>query len=166
MQDYNIEVIRRHYQMVPRTLIFIEKGERLLMLSKNKSTSFGYGKINGVGGHMEQGEEPFESARREIMEETGLQVDRLDLAAILFIDIHDVPGIQVFVFKGEYASGKELDSEEGHLEWMTRAEIDAYDKKVKDLPFLIEVIDKYQTGKPPAMIKYLYDEDGEVHIVG
>ncbi len=95
MQDYNIEVIRKRYQMVPRTLIFIEKGEQLLMLSKTKSTSFGYGKINGVGGHMEQGEEPSESARREILEETGLQVQKLELAAILFIDIHDTPGIQV-----------------------------------------------------------------------
>ena len=164
MQDYNIEVIRKRYQMVPRTLIFIEKGEHLLMLSKTKSTSFGYGKINGVGGHMEQGEEPFESARREILEETGLRVDRLDLAAILFIDIHDTPGIQVFVFKGEYAAGEIQDSEEGHLEWMTRAEIEKHEKKVKDLPFLIRTIDDHRPDTPPAMIKYLYDENGEMRI--
>ena len=165
LEDYNINIIRKRYQMVPRTLIFIEKGERLLMLSKNKSTSFGYGKINGVGGHMEQGEEPFESARREILEETGLQIQQLDLAAILFIDINDTPGIQVFVFKGAYASGRIQDSEEGHLEWMTRAEIEQHEAKVKDLPFLVQVIDKHQPGTPPAMIKYLYDKSGEMRIV-
>jgi len=164
MQDYNIEVIRKRYQMVPRTLIFIEKGEQLLMLSKTKSTSFGYGKINGVGGHMEQGEEPFESARREILEETGLQIQKLELAAILFIDIHDIPGIQVFLFKGEYTSGELQDSEEGHLDWMTRAEIEQHESKVKDLPFLIQVIDAHAANTPPAMIKYLYDENGAMRI--
>jgi 8-oxo-dGTP diphosphatase len=164
MEDYNIEVIRQRYQMVPRTLIFIGKGEQLLMLSKTKSSSFGYGKINGVGGHLEQGEEPFESARREILEETGLQVQQLELAAILFIDIHDIPGIQVFVFKGTYASGELQDSEEGHLEWMTRAEIEQYESKVKDLPFLINQIDAHMDNTPPAMIKYLYDEKGDMRI--
>ncbi len=134
------------------------------MLSKTKSTSFGYGKINGVGGHMEQGEEPSESARREILEETGLQVQKLELAAILFIDIHDTPGIQVFVFKGEYASGALQDSAEGHLEWMTRAEIAQHESKVKDLPYLIQVIDAHTANTPPAMIKYLYDENGAMRI--
>ena len=164
MEDYNINIIRKRYQMVPRTLVFIQKGEQLLMLSKNKSTSFGYGKINGVGGHMEQGEEPYESARREVLEETGLTVQQLDLAAILFIDIHDTPGIQVFVFKGQYSSGRIQDSEEGHLEWMSRAEIEEHEKKVKDLPFLIQVVDEHQSNTPPALIKYLYDENGEMRI--
>lgn len=165
LEDYNINIIRQRYQMVPRTLIFIQKGDDLLMLSKVKSTSFGFGKINGVGGHMEQSEEPFEAARREILEETGLEVRQLDLAAILFIDIHDTPGIEVFVFKGQYSSGEVRDSEEGHLEWMSREAIDQYEKKVKDLPFLIKVIDEHKANTPPAMIKYLYDENGEMRIV-
>jgi 8-oxo-dGTP diphosphatase len=164
LEDYNINIIRQRYQMVPRTLIFIQKEDDLLMLEKVKSTSFGFGKINGVGGHMEQGEEPFEAARREILEETGLEVRQLDLAAILFIDIHDTPGIEVFVFKGQYSSGEVQDSEEGHLEWMSREEIDQCEKKVKDLPFLIKVIDEHEVNAPPAMIKYLYDENGEMRI--
>jgi 8-oxo-dGTP diphosphatase len=164
LEDYNIHIIRNRYQMVPRTLIFIQKGEDLLMLSKDKSTSFGYGKINGVGGHMEQGEEPFEAARREILEETGLKVQQLDLAAILFIDIHDTPGIEVFVFKGQYSFGEIQESEEGHLEWMSRVEIEGHEKKVKDLPFLLKVVDEHEPNTPPAMIKYLYDENGEMRI--
>ena len=98
------------------------------------------------------------------MEETGLQVQHLELAAILFIDIHDIPGIQVFVFKGAYASGELQDSNEGHLEWMTRAQIEQHKRKVKDLPFLLQVIDAHTANTPPAMIKYLYDENGDMRI--
>lgn len=164
MSDYNINVIRGRYQMVPRSLVFIRKDDRILMLSKGKPNSFGYGKINGVGGHIEKGEEPFDAARREILEEAGIEVRQLDLAAILFIDIDDVPGIQVFVFGGEYASGEVQDSVEGHLEWMTREEIHAYEKKVKDLPFLIKIVDEHQVNTAPRMIKYLYDKNGELRI--
>jgi 8-oxo-dGTP diphosphatase len=164
MQDYNIDIIRKRYQMVPRTLVFIKKEEQILMLSKDKSTSFGYGKINGVGGHIEQGEEPFEAAKREVFEETGLEINDLDLVAILFIDIYDTPGIEVFVFKANYHSGQICDSEEGHLEWMTHAQIEEAENKVKDLPFLIEVVDNHEDNTPPAMIKYLYDKKGEMRI--
>ena len=165
MKEYNIDVIRKKYQVVPRTLIFIEKEDKLLMLSKTKKDSFGYGKINGVGGHIEQGEEPFESARREIMEEAGIEVKELEMAAVIFIDINATPGILVFVFKAAYAGGELRNSEEGLLQWMTREQIRDNQNMVKDLPFLLDVVDKHKTGTPPLMIKYLYDKNEELRIV-
>lgn len=165
MEEYNIDVIRTKYQLVPRTLVFIEKDRQLLMLSKTKKDSFGYGKLNGVGGHIERGEEPFEAARREVMEEAGIQVKDLEMAAVLFIDINDTPGIQVFVFKAVFDSGNIKASEEGLLKWMTREEIRGSSNIVKDLPFLIEKTDKHIANTPPLMIKYIYDEKGELRIV-
>lgn len=164
MEDYNIEIIRRKYQLVPRTLIFIEKDEKILTLCKQKRNSFGFGKLNGIGGHIEQGEEPFESAKREIMEEANIQVKNLDLSAILFIDIGDCPGVEVFVFKAEYFSGEARDSEEGHLEWMTRAEIKKRPNTVKDLDFLIELVDRHTPNSTPAIVKYSYDKDEQLRI--
>lgn len=142
MEEYNIEVIRQRYQLVPRTLIFIEKDQKYLMLTKKKKNSFGFGKINGVGGHIEKGEEPYEAARREIEEEAGINVKNLDLAAVLFIDINDVPGIQVFVFKAIYDNGVVQASDEGSLEWMSRTKILSSDRIVKDLPFLLEIFNQ------------------------
>lgn len=165
MEDYNIKVIREKYQLVPRTLVFIEKYDKILMLDKTKKDSYGYDKINGVGGHIERGEEPFESARREVEEESGLKVKELDLAAILFIDINDTPGVQVFVFKAAYAGGNVKDSDEGRLEWMTREQILENDRKLKDLPLLLEIIDKHKENTPPVMVKYIYDEKGQLRIV-
>ena len=164
MEDYNIEVIRRKYQLVPRTLIFVEKDGEILTLCKQKRDSFGFGRLNGIGGHIEQGEEPYESARREIMEEANIRVKDLDMAAILFIDINDVPGIEVFVFRAEYRSGELRDSVEGHLEWMARAEILAQANLVKDLPFLIDLVDKHIRNQPPSIVKYTYDENEELRI--
>ncbi len=164
MEDYNLEVIRKKYQMVPRTLIFIEKDGRILLLCKRKRDSFGYGRLNGIGGHIEQGEEPYESARREIMEEANIEVKNLELAAILFIDINAVPGIEVFVFKAQYLSGELCDSEEGHLEWMSREELLKQTNLVKDLPFLINLVDRHSRNQPPEIVKYTYDENKELRI--
>jgi len=164
MQDYNIDIIRKKYQMVPRTLVFIEKDGKILTLCKQKRDSFGFGKLNGIGGHMEQGEEPFESAKREIMEEANIQVKNLDLAAILFIDIGDCPGVEVFVFKAEYLSGEVRDSEEGHLEWMTRAEILGQPHLVKDLVFLMELVDRHSPNSTTKIVKYSYDKSEELRI--
>ena len=165
MEEYNIDVIRTKYQLVPRTLIFIHNDNKILFLKKQKKASFGYGKLNGVGGHIERGEEPFESARREICEEAGITVDNLDLAAILFIDINDTPGIQVFVFRADYKDGEVRESEEGLLSWMTEEEILNSDEAVKDLPFLLDIAKKHKKGTPPAMVKYIYDDEEQLRIV-
>ena len=165
MEEYNISVIRKKYQLVPRTLVFIKNEDKLLVIKKQKKKSFGYGKLNGVGGHIEKGEEPFEAARREIQEEAGITVGNLALAAILFIDINDTPGIQVFVFKADYEGGIIRASEEGQLAWMVREDIVNNDKTVKDLPFLLDIVEKHKDGAPPIMVKYLYDDAGELRIV-
>lgn len=60
MRIYDINVIRSRYQVVPRTLVFIKNENRYLLIHKKKQVSFGYDKLNGVGGHIEKGEEPRE----------------------------------------------------------------------------------------------------------
>jgi len=151
--------------MVPRTLIFIKKGEKFLLIHKNKPESFGFKKMNGVGGHIEKGEEPFESAQREISEETGLVVSDLDLCAILFIDINSTPGIQVFVFKADYKYGDMKHSDEGELCWMSLAAIKNSDEVVSDVPELIEICEAHENRTQPQIIKYIYDNSGRLRIV-
>ena len=97
--DYNPKIIQKKYQLVPRTVVFIEDGEAILLLHKENKDSFGFNKLNGIGGHIEQGEEPSEATRREIFEESGLIIDDLELAAMIFIDIRTNPGILLFVYK-------------------------------------------------------------------
>jgi len=162
---YNENVIRSKYQLVPRTLVFIRRGEEYLFIHKKKQDSFGYEKLNGIGGHIEKGEEPFESATREIHEETGLHVKDLNLAAIVFIDISINPGILMFVFSAKNSSGQIQNSEEGELIWINREQISSREDVVKDVPFLIELTENHKSGEPPQLLKYLYDEKKELRIV-
>ncbi len=165
MHVNNQKLISSRYQMVPRTLIFIRKEGNFLLIHKKKPESFGFNLLNGVGGHIEKGEEPFESAQREVAEETGLRIGALDLCAILFIDINSIPGIQVFVFKANYQEGEIEQSDEGDLRWMSLSEIRKSKQVVSDVPALIEVCNAHKEDTPPRIIKYDYDKSGELRIV-
>jgi 8-oxo-dGTP diphosphatase len=165
MNINSLDSIKKRYQLVPRTLIFIKKKNKYLLIHKKKPESFGFNKINGVGGHIERGEEPFESAFREIAEETGLKVGNLELTAILFIDINTTPGIQVFVFKAEFLDGEIKYSDEGELHWMPLSEIKNNLDVVSDVPDLIRICEAHKKGSKPQIIKYLYNGSGELRIV-
>jgi len=163
--EYNETTIRSRYMLVPRTLVFIRDNDLCLFIHKKKEGSFGYGKLNGIGGHVEIGEEPYESALREIAEETGLEVKNLSMAAIVFIDIGINPGILMFVFSAKHSNGSEIGSEEGDLVWIHKDEIKDRKDMIKDVPFLIEITENHRDGQPPKFIKYLYDENEELRIV-
>lgn len=163
--EYNTSVIKSKYQVVPRTLIFIEKDEEILLIHKSKKNSFGFSKFNGIGGHIEKGEEPYEAAKREILEESGLTIEGLSLVVIIFIEIGTNPGILLFVFKAKYAGGRLKESDEGGLVWTKRSLINDTENLVKDIPFLLELIDSYNEGSPPTFAKYLYNESGDLCIV-
>ncbi len=163
--EYNTSVIQSKYQVVPRTLIFIEREEEILLIHKNKRDSFGFSKLNGIGGHIEKGEEPYEAAKREIFEESGLTIEELDLVAIIFIDIGNNPGILLFVFKAKYPGGSLKESDEGGLVWIKRSSINYTKNLVKDIHFLLELSDSHEEGSPLIFAKYLYDESGRLRIV-
>jgi 8-oxo-dGTP diphosphatase len=164
MDEYNTNIIQSKYALVPRTLIFVEKEGQILFLNKENKLSFGYGKLNGLGGHIEKGEDPYETARREVYEEAGINIKDLELTAIIFIDIGISPGILVFVFKGKYESGTLNKSNEGSLLWVNRYEIAKKEGVIKDVPYLINICDEHTAGAPPKIIKYDYDEKGELRI--
>ena len=163
--QYNHDGIKSRYQLVPRTLIFIRNKDKYLFIHKKISDSFGYGKLNGIGGHIEKGEEPYESAIREIKEETGLIINVLSLAAIVFIDIRINPGILMFVYSAAYKNGSIQASAEGELVWIAKNKIKERNDFVKDVPFLLDITETHKNGSPPRFIKYLYDKDNNLRIV-
>lgn len=165
MENNHGKIIKNRYQFIPRTLVFIKDKDKYLFIQKKNRDSFGFNKLNGVGGHIEKGEEPYEAARREITEETGLHVNNLELAAILFIDINQNPGIQVFVFKSDHFQGNIKQSDEGELQWISVKEIKKNDKFVWDAAKLIEICEKHTIGSHPKIIKYVYNDSGKLRIV-
>ena len=153
------------YRLVPRAVAFIYKSDKILFIHKKKKRSFGSGKINGVGGHIERGEEPYEAIRREIREETGVIVDKLELVSILFIDIGSNPGVVLFVFKAMHKTGEAKPSNEGDVMWLSKEAAIKHALAVKDLKLLLDISEKHTSGDPPVFGKYIYDENEQLRIV-
>lgn len=121
------------------------------------------GKLNGIGGHIEQGEEPRESALREIHEETGLTPDDLRLVGVILIDTGEKPGVALYVFVGACNLGDASAGPEGQPEWTTLEAMES-EAMLQDLPTLIpRAMESYQSGRPFSGA-YSYDQDGRLQI--
>ena len=118
---------------------------------------------NGIGGHIESGEDILSAARREVSEETGLVPDGLHLCGTIHIDTGEQPGICVFIFRGECLGGIPVESEEGIPLWIP---IDAINKLplVEDLHTLLPRVLSHQNEDSPLSFLYTYDDEDHLLI--
>jgi 8-oxo-dGTP diphosphatase len=152
------------YMFIPRTLIFLTHGEKVLLLKGSPKKRLWANKYNGVGGHIEPGEDILSAARREIIEETGLYPTDLWLCATITIDTGQNPGICIFVLRGECKEEGQCPSSEGTLEWISYTEIDQL-PLVEDLYILLPKILAMRKERPPLSVHYSYGTAGELIIV-
>lgn len=102
------------------TLCYLKQNGCTLMVHRvKKANDMHQGKWNGLGGKLEAGETPEECARREIREESGLEVSSLTLKGLLtFPGFANEEDWYAFVFTAESESGEPVDSAEGALKWI------------------------------------------------
>lgn len=146
---------KARYTVVPRTAIFLRRGESYLLLKGAPTKRLWADKYNGLGGHVERGEEVLSAAKRELLEETGLSAD-LWLCGTLIVDAGET-GICLYFFLGECPEGEPQPSPEGTPEWIPFDRVGEL-PVVEDLPVLLARIHSMQRGDPPFAARSHYDE--------
>ena len=144
--------VARHLT-TPRTLLFLQREQKWLFI-KGAAHKWWAGKLNGIGGSVEAGEDILSAALRETKEETGLYPTQLDLAAIIHIMVE--PAVLLFVFVGCLPNGDILPCAEGTFHWLSRKEFaEELQPLMPDLPFLLPYLWQWQPTDGPRY--FLYD---------
>lgn len=140
------------------TLCYIEKNGAYLMMHRTKKTNDeNHDKWVGIGGKFEFGETPYDCARREILEETGLTPTSLFYRGIItFVsDRYGTEYMHLFTCNSFSGALKE-DCNEGELVWIDK-------NRVYDLPIwegdkiFFRLIDKEEKF---FSLKLIYEGEG------
>lgn len=152
------------YQLVPRTLCFIFHQEELLLLRGATGKRLWAGLYNGIGGHVQPGEDVATSAQREIWEETGLDVEQLRLAGVVTIDVSPEKGVGLYVFSAQAQCRAATPSSEGRLFWFPVDALPPEEEMVSDLPSLLHKVIFGSVLDPPFVAHFSYDDQDNLVI--
>lgn len=123
--------------MLNTTLCYITRGDEVLMLHRvKKKNDVNQDKWIGVGGKFEEGESPEDCLRREVWEETGLELQSWRYCGIVTFTCEGWEGEYMHLFTSDDFTGELKVCEEGDLQWVSREFLDALPKWEGDTIFL------------------------------
>lgn len=123
-------------------LCLVYRDDEILLQNRIKKDWQGY---TLPGGHVDQGESITEAVKREMKEETGLDIYEPKLCGVKQFPIDDGRYI-VFLYKTDKFLGELISSDEGKMEWVKRSEI-AKIETVSDFELMLRVFDEDSLGE-------------------
>ena len=92
-------------------LCFLTRRDQVLMLLRNKPPNRGL--WNGVGGHIEPGEDPLDSVLREVREETGYVLASARFCGLLTWEGYEIPAAGLYIYTAPAPDGVSPEVEGG-----------------------------------------------------
>ena len=155
---------RGRYVAVPRTLCFITHEDDVLLLRGAPDKPIWPSRFNGIGGHVERGEDIYSAALREIREETGTAVADLRLRGIVNVAADpEGPGVLIFVFTARALSRDVRASTEGAPIWVHRERLSDLDL-VEDLPHILPRVLSMAADEAPFFAHYVYTDADQLAV--
>jgi 8-oxo-dGTP diphosphatase len=151
-------ILSGRYMMVTRTLTLLFRPGQVLLQKASPNKRIWANHYNGLGGHVENAEDIFSSAKRELFEESGLECSDLTLRGVITIEVQESQGILLFIFSGQEFSGQLRASDEGNLEWIDLDKIGLL-PVVEDIPNLVKMLTEE---KSLFFGHYAYDVAGKL----
>jgi len=151
--------------VIPRVLCFITHGDDVLLLRGAPDKQLWANRYNGIGGHLEPGEDVYSAARREIQEEAGIPITELRLRGIITVAPEgDEPGVLLFVFTAQALSRDVRASAEGQPVWVARDQIGTLDV-VEDVPVVLKWALDMKPDDPIFAARSFRDERGNIRLI-
>lgn len=156
--DQGVSGSEQRHRVIPRVLCFVTHGSDVLLLQGGPGKRLWAGLYNGLGGHLEAGEDVQSAVLREVKEESGLDVHAVRLRCVVHADAGDpLTGILFFVFTAVASGTQVVPSREGELAWFPIAALPAAGM-VEDLPILLPRVFAMGPTDPPFFAHYAYDD--------
>ncbi|MCA9397331.1 NUDIX domain-containing protein [candidate division WWE3 bacterium] len=145
--------------------MFVKKGDTYLLLKRSPQKAIAPNYFHPAGGKVDTDEDPLQAAKRELLEEAGITVKNIKLAAVITELEPHVLGQNwlIFHFIGEYNSGHVQSTQEGEFVWLTEEDIISNKERLfPSVRISINDILDSNTGTIFATFKYRNQNDEEL----
>jgi 8-oxo-dGTP pyrophosphatase MutT (NUDIX family) len=121
---------KQRYTVLVRTLIFVFRDNKLLMMkysgkgsNRTKEKADRKDVYNPIGGHVEDGEDIIENARKEAMEEAGIQLTNPKIKGVINVSGFAGKNMINFIVAAETDDQVLESTIEGELHWIKLSEV-------------------------------------------